>query len=309
MKINYHGYYVFDKKAKTRHLVDIRGFLKAFCKFDSAAFKNQFVRHGESLYFFHLAGDLFLFLMTRSHEVIKRVNKHSLDYKEIYEMLESGDSLGYASYVCFKDRFFGYATTFLAPRINTFSEFVSSIFRSVGLGHYEMVTVPLLHQATRDKLLKMPFLGSARIEMGRDSTFGQDVCGFLGIQMEEILDIGAFEVIIKPKPRKNIRDALAKAIASIPEEGLSKMIVKAKDDLQGQLTDFYLIGQGAIFDVIKAKDEKQIFDLFDAKMASNLILKEKVHEFMRDENLQKGGADSLLHFNNPDSWTDSLLHL
>ena len=64
------GYYLNNSDDNKKVLCDLRPFLKAFCCYENAEFKNNFSYHDERLYLLRQSGDIFLFLVTRSKAVL-----------------------------------------------------------------------------------------------------------------------------------------------------------------------------------------------------------------------------------------------
>jgi hypothetical protein len=109
MRANYFGYYLIDRQRDRNILFDIRQFLTAFCNFNLPEYKNQFNHNQENLYLFNLTRNLFILIMTRSNEIIKKINRDRLELREIYDLLDKGDQLGFVSYNIV------FCTTFIPP--------------------------------------------------------------------------------------------------------------------------------------------------------------------------------------------------
>ena len=304
MKINYYGYFLKNIATEEKVLFDIRPFLRAFCQYNNIAFKNQFMRGDEHLYVAMNTGDLFIFLMTRSSEIIKKINSSDLSINEIDSLFESNEHLGFASYVNIKEKFMGFGSTTMAPKFPVFIEFINDIFESLGIRDYEIAVQPILHQATRSEAMAMPFFGKATIEIEKENTLGQDILGVVGASIEDTEDIESLEIIVKPKRKKNIKGAVTKFMENIPDDGLKRLILKARDEAHTQLTDLYLVGKGAVSDVIDGKKESRINELMMTKLGANTHLARKLREFECDERFEEGAIEHILHFNDHTSWPD-----
>lgn len=306
MKLNYFGYHIENTEANMSYLYDIRALIRTFCNIDSVPFKNSFQYNDEQIYLFPAAQNIYLFVMTRSNEVIKKINTNNLNVNEIYELLDKGEQLGFASYVYFQSNFLGFASTFLAPKIPALVHLIDEIFRKIGLGRYKFIAQALLHQASRDEVLKLPFLGRTTIEIEKENSMAQDILNLVGGNADDVGEVESFEIVIKPKTRKNIQPIVKKFVDSIPDYGLEKLIIKAKDELQDNLTDLYIIGKGAISEKINTREENVIYEHIVNKTNTNMLLGLKVEEFSNDERFTEAALEDINSFVDVNSWTPYL---
>ncbi len=306
MKLNYFGYHIEKTEDNMSYLYDIRALIRTFCNLDSVTFKNSFQYNNEQIYLFPAAQDIYLFVMTRSNEVIKKINTNDLNVNEIYELLDQGEQLGFASYVYIQNNFLGFASTFLAPKIPALVHLIDEIFRKVDLGHYRFIAQALLHQASKEEVLQLPFLGRTTIEIEKENSMAADILNFVGGNADDVGEVESFEIVIKPKKRKNIQPIVKKFVNSIPDDGLGKLIIKAKDELQDHLTDLYLVGKGAISETINTREENAIYEHIVNKTNNNMHLELKVEEFSNDERFTEATPEDINSFIDVNSWTPYL---
>lgn len=202
MKLSYYGYYINEVKGGKKYLIDMGAFFKAFCQFENPAYKNRFVHNGENVFLLHASGNLYLFLQTRSKELIKKINSTDITIADIQGALKQGEVLGFASFVYIKGSHLGFASTVMAPRVAAFSAFVNDVMGSVSLDKYQFVLAPLLHQATRAEAISMPFLGKATIQINKENSFWDDIRNSVKGEVSEFSDVDSFEIVIKPKQNK-----------------------------------------------------------------------------------------------------------
>lgn len=316
MKLNYYAYYLHNSSNNKDYRLDLRPILKNFFEHGTVKFKSGFNYNDENVYLLRSHSDLFVYMMTRSHEIIKRINRHDLSVKEIYDILEKDEQLGFVSYVYFssynKQPFFSQASTLMAPRAKSLLEFINDLFKKLGLGHYEIYSLPLMHQATKEEVLTLPYLGKTSIEIGRDNGLFKDLFDFSGGSADDFKDVSSFEVIIKPRPKQDIRKAVKKFINKIDDTDLHKMIVRAKEDLDDSLTDLYLVGKGAIFDTITSGSEQFICESIQSRITENPLLKSKINEVKDDhafENEEDNEPEDISVYTKPGSWTDFMAGL
>lgn len=304
MRLNYFGYYLENINENRKHLFDIRQLIRAFCSVESINFKNLFMYNGEHIYLFPAGNNIYLFLTTRSNEIIKRINTTNLNVGEINEMLTQNEHLGFSSYVYFKNNFIGFASTFFAPKINALIYMVDNIFQQIDLDNYKFMVQSLLHQTTSEEVLNINFIGKTTIAVERENTLSEHLINFLGGDEVDTTNLDSFEIVIKPKRKKNISDIVKGFVNSVEDNGLDKFVIKAKDELQDHLSELYIVGKGAISDVINTKDENLICDNIILRTENNDALQQKIAEFTADEKFTQNNLENIARFNNVNSWAD-----
>jgi len=312
MKLSYYGYSLEchdDHLYKLHYLFDLRPFLSAFATLQNAEFKNQFTYGGEHIFFLPYTEHLYLFLMTRTNEIIKKIKASDLSVSEIYEMLETDEHLGFASYVYIGPSFMGFASTIMAPKIKTFGIFLRELLEAIGLAQYHVVLHPLLKQSTRADALDMEFMGRSVVQVTKQNAFYEDIVNFFKGTSEEFSDVDSFEVTFKPKKNKNIEPAIKKVIVELPEDGLDKMIIRAREDIGSSLMDVYLVGKGHVSDHIAKNKEKTITDQIIDKIKSNSVLAEKIKEHESNGEFEKKEPSIFTDLHHVDSWTSRLSNL
>jgi len=305
MKLNYFGYSVENETNHKKHLMDIRPFLNAFCSYSNMGYKNTFSHKGEQVFLLKSSKNLYLFLITRNNDIIKSINSTDHSISEIYDKLNSNEMLGFASYIYVEASFFGYASTQMSPKNKAFVFFINNIFKSLQL-HYSFVAHPLLQQSSRQEVMSMPFVGRSVIQVSKENSFFDDIKNAMKGTSEEFSDVDSFEIILKPRPRKNIEAAVKKMISAVPDQGLDKMVVRAKEEVHDGLVDLYLAGQGIVSDNISTKNELELTTEITQKVTSNELLESKVKEHEGDGAISKDKLDALLRFSEQSAWSSAL---
>lgn len=304
MKVNYFGYSLKNTVSGKNILFDLKLFLKEFCKLDFPKFKNGFSHNDEKLYLLHTVGDSYLFLMTRSNELIRKVNTNDITVSEIKNLLDQNEQLGFASYLLFKENVFGFASTLLAPKVDIFTKYINDLLEALGITEWTFVPQALLYQATKEEALKFEYIGRTTIELSKENSFIKDILATINADSSDTIDLDGIEIIIKPKVRKNIKNTVDKFLNKIPDDGVEKMIMKARSEGVSQMTDLYIVGRGAISDSIDKSKEPKIPDLLEEKFQKNKYLKVKIKEFTNNEDFEKDTPSSILRFNNASAWSD-----
>lgn len=309
MKVNYFGYYLKHTGSGTKTLFDLRAFLKEFSKLENTAFKNGFTHSDEHLYLLHNSNDIFLFLITRSNELIRKINTSDLSVDEVKNLLDRDEQLGFASYVIFREHSFGFGSTLLAPKVDVFARFINDIFESLGITDWIFVPQALLYQATKEEALSFDHIGRTTISLSKENTFIGDILATINVDTADTYDLDGLEIVIKPKARKNIKTTVDKFLQAIPDSGVEKMVMKAKAEGASQMTDLFIIGQGGISDSIDKSKEYRIPSLLAEKYEGNAQLQVKIQEFTGNADFQEGNVNTVLRFNHSDAWTSLISNL
>lgn len=304
MKVNYFGYYLKNTNTGKSVLFDLRNLLKEYCKLNAAKFKNNFSHNDEKLYLLHSVSDAYLFLMTRSNELIRKVNTNDITVGEIKNLLDQNEQLGFASYILFKENAFGFGSTLLAPKVDVFSKYINDLLEALGITEWRFVSQALLYQATKEEALSFEHVGRTTIELSKENSFIKDILATVSADSTDTFDLDGIEIIIKPKKRKNIKETVDKFLKAIPDEGVEKMIMKARAEGASQMTDLYIVGRGAISDSVDKSKEPRIPNLLEEKYDKNKYLKVKIKEFIANENFENDTPDSVLRFNNTSAWSE-----
>ena len=197
----------------------------------------------------------------------------------------------------------------MAPKIGTFGRFVNDVLDSVGVTGYEFVISPLVDQISRGEALKMPFYGRTTLEVSHTSGMFRDLGGLFGSNDIDLEDIDSIEVTIKPRPRQNIERAVKKLIRRIDDDGLERMVMKARDEAHDHLMEVYLAGRGLVSDRIDTREEVQLYDAFYARIQQNGVLTEKVTEYVGHADMETRQIGAINRLNDAAAWAAAVVPL
>lgn len=256
MRLTYFHYYLHARdETVRRYIVDFDTVLNDYCRSASLDIKDSAMRNDEHLYIQPVVDRTYLFLMTGNQEIIKSVATGGANVSDIYQKLAQNETLGFASYVWVAKEFYGVASTIHGPKNTAFVEFLTYLMKSKGVSGYRIASEALLATATRLDVLRFPVIGRTQIELDPNGTVARQIAGLLGFGNMGRID--SLEVVIKPKRKANIKD-VAKAVSErVSDDDALKYIMKAKATLDDNLTDFFVVGSGALGDQLSGATNDQ----------------------------------------------------
>ena len=277
MRLAYYGYSIRDITDDQYYRFDLRIFFNRFCQFTNIDFKNQFFHNDENVYLLNAANNFFLYVTTRQSEVIKRINSANLDVAEIEDLLQDNESLGFASYAFIARSYLAFASSLMAPRIPSFTEFVNDLFRAIGLVNFRFICHPFLDQSSINQALAAPFLGRSTIQIQNNHSLFAHLRGVFGANAPDFIDVDSIEVTIKPRGRANIRPAIARVLNTPAIQQTQRLICRARlEGIDDALVDLHLAGHGLISDELRRGTDLDIYNQVLQAIARNQLLREKV---------------------------------
>ncbi|MGY2364427.1 hypothetical protein ACW9IO_17895 [Pseudomonas azotoformans] len=301
MIISYFGYYLQHRITNEKHLIDLSTFLKSFSSLEEPQFKGSFMHNSEHIYLQNLTGNVCVLVMTRDGEKFKKINTTDLSISEIRKMLGQDEKIGFASYLVLKDYYFGFASTSLAPKFDAFCGMVNTLLSYTGNGSWQFCIKPLTHQATKQEAVSMTYIGKTTIEVSGENTLAKHFLNVIGAG-SNTEELDSIEIIIKPKKNRSIKPIIEKVISATSDEGLEKLIIKAKNDASSAMLDIYVSGRGVISDNLGNHDESVISEIIETKIRENVKLREQVQEFVKHGQVNEADFSWILRFSDVSSW-------
>jgi len=306
MKINYYCYCVEDMSTRQKYLFDMKPFIHAMTSLPSSNLTSRITYNGEHLYMLKSDRNFYLFVQTKSNEVIKKIQKiaGTVSASEIAALLGQDESIGFASYIYFDPHrlVFALAGRLSSPKVTAMQHFFDAIFMCLGLQNYRFVVEPMLQSTPRNVALNMRFLGKTRMMLNQQSVLFSAIADMFGGSANNREIIGEIEVIIKPKARENAKEFIESAINSAGLTGINGIIVRAKENLDDKLRDLYIDMSGAIFDEAASTDEGEVYAAMMYGLANNETLNEKVANHEQDTSFSREVLERISHFNVSDNW-------
>lgn len=308
MKINYFAYCLSNSVTGDRILFDLRPFLRSFEKNASSIFKNQFRYSDENIYLVHISGDCYYFVMTRDNNIAKKIDKKKISLSDIKELMDDNEELSFVSYVGFYDNYFSFASTLMAPKHDAFVYFLNSLIEALGEFQWKVIPEAILHQASKDDILKMNYIGRSSIEFNSSNGLFKDWIKSIGID-ENKTELGSIEVIFKPNKRSNIKYDIEKVLEKISDEHVSKFVTRAKDESMSTLMDLHLVGKGAVSDFVDVNESARILEQMQEKHTKNGLLAKKVAEYKKNGIYTEKKCSTLMDYCSAQPWSNLLSNL
>jgi hypothetical protein len=300
MKVTYYKYWIEHDAERHRH--SIRQFLGAFCGIRDQAFRGSFTDGEDNLFVYHIAHDLFLFVITKDQELIKTISANTLAHADIYQRLNVGEHIGFASYLHLDHDYLGLACTIHGPKIKRWALFVNQMFQSVGLDDYIFSCSPFEAQATARDAVGFQFKSAIRIAVQPGNPLFATIAAWTGGGQ----DIQSIVVEVKPAFRREMRQSFDNILRHSRDQGIESLVVRAKAELEDQLTDFFVVGSGGLSRTINEKAEQAICDAIRRDIANNESLREALAEYRGDDAYETGPIQRIRHFADLANWQPHL---
>ncbi|TVU62998.1 hypothetical protein FQP88_09025 [Vibrio atlanticus] len=298
MKLTYYSYYL--KLNDSRIRTSIADLLRSYANNGSSPLKRSFLnKSGQSIFLIQQTHNLFALLTTKDDELIKKINADDFTYEDIYDDLEANEKIGFASYIHMDTDHYGIVSTSQGPKNSSFLFFIEQLFNILSLP-YEFVSRPFPVQVSTTDVMRMNSVGRTTIEVNQSNNAFQILGQLFGGALPNELD--AIEVTFKPRRSEDIKELIPVISELVEGEGLNKYIVRAKENLDESLSDFYIAGNGFINDYIDA-DETGLAAQIAQKKLSNQSLNTKLLEFRSDRRYTNDSRADITAYHNADSWS------
>lgn len=297
MRLSYYGYCLLHVPTGKKYLVDLRPIAKKFVNSNNQIFKASITYHSERLYLLPFGTSTYLFVQTKTNEIIKAIERKTLNVQDIRNKLLRDESVGFASYVYMDESYLGIASRVLSPRITAFCELMTKVVIGYGGTDYVFVPTVLAETLPVSAIKTLEHVGSVTVEMNVANTVGQDLLKQLTNRTSEnLVDIASIEITIKPvrKGKKSLRADLSQLAKNIPSKGLVSLEARAKATAADHMTDIFIVGEGGIRDFIDFKKESDLQNLIPNRAINNSSLQLKVREYKSNVSHKKVADISIL---------------
>jgi hypothetical protein len=287
VKVMYFKYWI--EHDAQRYRTSIGDIIQAFSKIQDSSVRLSFKSGDDNLFIFPSSENVYLFIVTKDDELIKAISADTIKQVDIASKLDNHERIGFASYVYIGKNFIGMASTIHGPKIKKLIELINEILNRCGKADHQFVCAPFEMSVTPKQAMKFDFKGAVRMEIPRGANLFNTLIPSLGNPR----DVQRIVIEMHPDVRSPMSEGADAAIQMADKSGMTKLMLKAKDSLADQLTDYYLIGSGNIGRAIAAKNEKDICLAIIQDVDNNLALREALAEYENDADYRKGPIDTL----------------
>lgn len=273
--------YHFTDENNQRFIYDIRPFLKSYYEHADWQLKSSFEKHGEKIYLLpaedtileknkRYIPSLYYFVKTKDQEIIRKIDREELTVSDIKEKLAEEESIGFAAYVYFTEKLICFVPTLYAPTLNELGEYLNELFLKLQVQLNMHITI-MADQTTVHEAQSLKLIGRSAIEIDSRSKLFRgviDAIGNLRVGGQYDLDtsiLGSIEIIFKPARRGiGIQQVISPLLSEDNLCGVKKFNLRAKEELEERLSDYYIMSKGALSDLIDLKDKS------DSSIASSI---------------------------------------
>jgi hypothetical protein len=298
--MSYFGYCLEHIPTGQKYRIDLRPLVEKFVKSAAQQFKASVTYHGERLYLLPFGKYTYLFVQTKTNEIVKAIEGKTLSVEDIRKRLIGNEAIGFASYIYMDQAFVGLASRVYSPRITAFSELMNKVVSGYGGKDYAFIPTILAETLPASAIKKLDHVGAVTVEMSLANSYAQDIVKTLTNKAgHNFTDIASVEVVIRPlrKGRRSLKSDLESIAKSVPSKGLLSLEARGREALGGQITDLYIVGEGGIRDFIDFDREGDLATLIPQHVASNFTLHKKVKEYTKNAAQKKGASLSDLGIN------------
>ncbi len=286
--LRYAAYHFSEESGNNSQFIfDIRPFLKAYSEYGSLMLKSSFEKSGEKIYLLpaeeevmqrnqHFIPRLYYFVKTKDQEIIRKIDKEELTVSDIKEKLQEDESIAFAAYVYFTEKLICFVPTIYGPTLNELGEYLNELFSKLQIQLKMHITI-MADQTTVHEAQSLKFIGRSTIEIDSKNKMFQGVIDAIknfksGGQLNlDTSTLGSIEVVFKPARRGgNIKPVISPLLLEDNLDGVKKFNLRAKEELEERLSDYYIMSKGALSDLIDLKDKG------DGNIASSIS--EALHE-------------------------------
>lgn len=297
MKITYYRYWIEHKL--DRHRQSMCGLIDSFAKVRSRKFRESFVDGSDNLFLYPIREHLYLFVITKDRELIKAISENTMAHEDIYRKLSAGERIGFGSYVYLGPDFFGIASTIHGPKAKRLGGFFTQILRAAGIDNCAFCCAPFELQTSPKDASLFSFKGAVRMAVKRNCGLFQSIMSWGNTDGEDVDEV---VVEIRPAVRKQMKTTFDAVLHRAKERGIESMVVRAKAELEDQLLDFHVIGQGGLSSPIREKSEQDICNAILQDVQENGSLQEELSSYREDRAYETDGIQIVRDYSDVRRW-------
>jgi hypothetical protein len=307
MKLGYYHYFFVQRGRPERVFQDLAPVLRAYVAFDDNDWKHRVAAEEDHklLLIPTAQPSVFMFVGTRNDELIKAVHTRTMTCEDISERLNEGEETGFAAYISLRQKLLAVASTLKGPKTATFGRFITKILAEL-LGaswagwRFELVPIP--SQITPDQARGLEFVSRTTVRVPVGTTLCSEILEFVGSPSDAV---GSVEIVITAKRRRNLRAVADALLARADRETVDKLVLRAREQLDDDLTDYFVATSGHLADDVGLGSESALLQTIVSRFANNPQLPHRLSEVLSvatyDDSRQVEGLSDL---RNARAWRD-----
>lgn len=301
MRINYLKYW-FEKDG-SRFRNDATPMLDCFCGIKNKAYRKSFTCSlGHTLLFSRGPGK-YLFIVTREDDFIKAVADNAFDVVDLNARLQQGETPGFAACVHMDSDFFGIVTAMHGPRSRRLVDMINEILSSLKIYGVKFCASTFATQVDKDAALKFQFKSTVKIRLKENNDWTRTLLPSKHVPT----DVSSYVIQINPVRGKPMTSTCDLLLEHAGDRGVDKMIVRARESLEDELADYYIVGKGAVGGTAEGTNETEIIASIERDVQSNAVLKTELKVYRSDGGYINDQIEDLRGLGLPGAW-DRAIH-
>ncbi|WP_312311809.1 hypothetical protein [Atlantibacter sp.] len=220
----------------------------------------------------HVNGDVFMFLKANNTDIIKTIDRANNRYQDISAILQANEEVAFASYAIIKPRCIGFSSTIYGPKIGAFATYYDHYFFNANANN-NLRFEPISKTITPAQALHFAHMGKINVRLENNSLFAaRQLTNFLGVTQLEFDDVESFELVIKPKRSKNIRDTIVPTLTNLPQ-GVRDLTIAAKQAAGDQAVELHIAASGCIYDMVNVRGNSPLYTQMNDNFNNNADLR------------------------------------
>lgn len=207
-----------------------------------------------------------MLVATKKQELIKAFSSKTFTCTDIQERLEKDESAGFAAYFQVKPEYLALASTLKGPRSAAFSRFVHLLMNKLGASKYKFEMQPLGTSITLEQAQGLAFVSSSKVKVSAGNKLFRSMKELFSVDTD---DIGSFQVIMQGKKKRNMKKVFGEIAKETGSENLDRMVIRGRQEISDNLTDFFVEQEGKYTNDIKPGDEKVVTKALKALTSTN----------------------------------------
>lgn len=283
MKLGYYHYFFKQRGRRNapRLCHNITSLLKAYIEYDDVDWKTKLeTEDGEKLLLTPTdTSGVFMLVATRHQEIIKAIHTGTLSCADLSDRLQADEAAGFAAYFTTNARSLALASTLRGPRTAALDRFVNYIIRKLGAADWQFHLQVVGSSLTMEQAKGMAFVSRTTIQVGQRNPAFQKLRELFAADSD---DIGSFEITIRNRKSRNLRDVVRKIAEEAKGEDLDKMRIRAKAALDDALSDYFVEEEGKLSEEIGTGTEEKMTRVIRMHFARNTELNSHIDQTMKE---------------------------